>query len=596
MDDSEKLTALKKAYAEIILNTAKEAAARIMVSEKRALRYQQELVSTKEEALRMLLRLKQMLDSKDTEAELTSLGQQKKIEELEAQLQEAEDIVRDLREELREVQAELEKGTKSNQLQPLDEQNLEDDIAIQEEISQENRLTTSGSPSSLPCSQLQPLTTSAMKNLTSNGTYEGNKCNSANDQHMDNCYLPNPYFASIVMRSKEPELYKNGCTQRIRAFEKYLLDGKLSFSGQVDDAKNEAFTRGDEAKGLYKTSIHKADSMLDVEEKNQDELKVMHADGSHIKVQAVKSFRQKRRKRATRYKKSKAPSCKQGNGLCVIPTHEAENMHGVEEKNPDEVKVMQASRSDIHVQIIKSFCRKRKRAARYVKGKSPSCRSLADQVMETCQVSDLSNSKTSPDSVDKNEEAVENISKIIENEGQKDPVSRVVPMLLSDATGVQLGSIDVTQNDMEFVKACCVRNTMYNDAALINKLDMTKQKSLSAENSEVQGCRTDVETCDESLVNSDLKASDSHDAVSQTVNNRFLKYTFRRKRKKDSLSSPNGDSSLDNSTVKRKTGEKQNGSLEPHNSSLITESSRDSRRRAQVARQLLSLSEKKWQQ
>jgi len=58
------LTALKKAYAEIILNTAKEAAARSMVSEKRALRFEQELVSTKEEALRMLLRLKQMLDSK----------------------------------------------------------------------------------------------------------------------------------------------------------------------------------------------------------------------------------------------------------------------------------------------------------------------------------------------------------------------------------------------------------------------------------------------------------------------------------------------------------------------------------------------------
>lgn len=60
----QKLTALKRAYADIILNTAKEAAARIMVSERKALRFQRELVSTKEEALRMLLRLKQMLDSK----------------------------------------------------------------------------------------------------------------------------------------------------------------------------------------------------------------------------------------------------------------------------------------------------------------------------------------------------------------------------------------------------------------------------------------------------------------------------------------------------------------------------------------------------
>lgn len=60
----QKLTALKKAYADIILNTAKEAAARIMVSERKATRFQQELASTKEESLRMLLRLKQMLDSK----------------------------------------------------------------------------------------------------------------------------------------------------------------------------------------------------------------------------------------------------------------------------------------------------------------------------------------------------------------------------------------------------------------------------------------------------------------------------------------------------------------------------------------------------
>lgn len=61
---SQKLTALKKAYAEIILNTAKEAAARIVLSERKALRFQRELFSTKEEAFRMLLRLKQMLDSK----------------------------------------------------------------------------------------------------------------------------------------------------------------------------------------------------------------------------------------------------------------------------------------------------------------------------------------------------------------------------------------------------------------------------------------------------------------------------------------------------------------------------------------------------
>lgn len=56
--------ALKVAYAEMILNTAKEAAARVMVSEKRAALFQHELNCSKEESLRLLLRLKQMIDAK----------------------------------------------------------------------------------------------------------------------------------------------------------------------------------------------------------------------------------------------------------------------------------------------------------------------------------------------------------------------------------------------------------------------------------------------------------------------------------------------------------------------------------------------------
>ena len=60
----QKMVALKKAYADIILNTAKEAAARIMVSERKALRFQQDLSATKDEALWILVCLKQMMDSK----------------------------------------------------------------------------------------------------------------------------------------------------------------------------------------------------------------------------------------------------------------------------------------------------------------------------------------------------------------------------------------------------------------------------------------------------------------------------------------------------------------------------------------------------
>ncbi|RVX08808.1 hypothetical protein CK203_010863 [Vitis vinifera] len=61
-EEAQKMMALKKAYAEIILNTSKEAAARIMASERKALRFQQDLCCLKDEALRMLLRLRQMID------------------------------------------------------------------------------------------------------------------------------------------------------------------------------------------------------------------------------------------------------------------------------------------------------------------------------------------------------------------------------------------------------------------------------------------------------------------------------------------------------------------------------------------------------
>lgn len=58
------MEALKRAYAEMILNTTKEAAARVLQAELRARRMELEMNSTKQEAAGLLLRLKQMIDSK----------------------------------------------------------------------------------------------------------------------------------------------------------------------------------------------------------------------------------------------------------------------------------------------------------------------------------------------------------------------------------------------------------------------------------------------------------------------------------------------------------------------------------------------------
>lgn len=60
----QKATALKKAYAEMIVNTAKESAARVMDSDRKSARFHNDLCGTKDEALRLLVRLKQMIDAK----------------------------------------------------------------------------------------------------------------------------------------------------------------------------------------------------------------------------------------------------------------------------------------------------------------------------------------------------------------------------------------------------------------------------------------------------------------------------------------------------------------------------------------------------
>nr|XP_043634847.1 uncharacterized protein LOC122605944 [Erigeron canadensis] len=116
-DQTLKMEALKKAYADMILNTSKEAAARVMASERKALRFQHDLRNAKDEALRMLLRFKHMLDLKTSETEKANLDQQKRIEELDAQLNEAEGVIVDLRAELRSAYEKLEEMKNRHMLQ-----------------------------------------------------------------------------------------------------------------------------------------------------------------------------------------------------------------------------------------------------------------------------------------------------------------------------------------------------------------------------------------------------------------------------------------------------------------------------------------------
>ncbi|XP_022866398.1 uncharacterized protein LOC111386176 isoform X1 [Olea europaea var. sylvestris] len=249
MEDVERLTALKMAYADIMLNTTKEAAARIMSSETKVARYQHELKVAKEEGLRMLLRLKQMMDSEIREAEATSSNQQKKIEEVEAQLQEAEDIVKDLREELREVQAELERVKNKNMLL-VDEP----DYACPREIP--DRIYSAQSVTFVePNLQNESSGTSDVRILHPYQTHKVQKCYNKT-LSMNNSCIGSPDLPSIILRKKESGLYRKGCTYRIRACERNLLDGESYCSGKHDKVMDTSVRGLEEGKDTFIEPAH----------------------------------------------------------------------------------------------------------------------------------------------------------------------------------------------------------------------------------------------------------------------------------------------------------------------------------------------------
>ncbi|KAL1216706.1 hypothetical protein V5N11_025209 [Cardamine amara subsp. amara] len=234
MADPETLAALKRAYADTILNTTKEAAARVMVSEKKARRYQQELVTVRDEALHTLLRLKQMLDSKVKETEMISLKQQQKVEELEAQLGEAEDIVGELRMELRVLHGELKKLSngqshlKSDHEEESCRENRNAAVSLVPDASCSHEI--SGAVGScIPVEQTGSVVANGIKIPSLTRISSINQCSYKDNK--DRCHHTLP---SILTKRRETE----GCIQIIHAVDSGMANGDLSSSVEVGDVND----------------------------------------------------------------------------------------------------------------------------------------------------------------------------------------------------------------------------------------------------------------------------------------------------------------------------------------------------------------------
>ncbi|CAN4086121.1 unnamed protein product [Withania somnifera] len=568
MDTDERLTALKRAYADIILNTAKEAAARIMSSEQEAVRYKQELKVAKEEAVRMLLRLKQMMDSKISEAELTSLSQQRKIEELEAQLQEAEDIVNDLRVELREVQDELEKVTSCKE---KGVQNLEEVDTIPGELHEENSVL-------LPPKSQESQT--IYNTEVTNMKQKNQGC--SNMVQIGKPSVEGPDLPSIILRSKVPELYRNGCTQRIRACEGNLLDGDLSISKGVEKIKNENGDGVDEGEGIFSAPISKVDDVVNSQEN------VQQADDLLSSWHLLKSVRRKRRG-AMRNRKADYPSpgsspdhflnideTSNTGSLTVHSSHAGDCGpvedhshigHGlsIEKAEPD----MKLGFTEMHgnePQIVESFRRKKESSPDHFLN-----------IVKTSNSSDLTAHSSAARDCAPGEDPSQMGHSLLVEKAEPDMKLRFTQMY---------------GNELQSAETSGVLDSTVGDESVMGKPDLPRQESRSLESLEII---TDFENVTNQSSNSLTKIADVYgEAPSQTVNDRVIKYTFQRKRKREQLSASEENAPIEKSSSKELNGEKLDGPKESRTSNSATESSRDSRRMAQVARQLISLSEKKW--
>ncbi|XP_042012595.1 uncharacterized protein LOC121761072 [Salvia splendens] len=481
MDAKEKVIGLQEAYADIILNISKEAAAQVMSSEKRAVQYQHKLKVAKEEALRMLLHLKKMMDAKNSEAEAAALNEQKKIEELEAQLQEAEDIVRDLRGELGEVQAELERLKKSN----LQNVNEPENDSLQEvptaiysyefsKLHHPNSLDESAVASEI--TMLSPM----QKNECSKFFCSQKDC-------MRSSHIRSQGLPSIGLRDncKEPGMYRNGCTQRIHACERNLLGKKLC-PGKTNSPKDKNSSEEWEKDGY----ANKAPSIGD---RTQSELENKFL--VDVNLSTFQPFRRKR-KRANRQRESVTCMTK----MLSDPPQKADRLPELSSRH-----ILDSAKGDAH-----------------------SCESPPTVAPV------LSSSEVIKDWIDQGCEIMK---------------EKMGPL------GEEAGFDD------SLLPPVC-KGAVENDDIPSNSLDRTSLDRTTG-------------------------------LPSQPVRERIIKYTFQRKRKRGAPSE--SEMAVSPETEKRNEDNKSTlKNQQPSKDSLLSESSRDSRRLAQVARQLLSLSEKKW--
>lgn len=522
---------------------------------KKALKFQQDLHSTKEEALRMLLRLKLMIDAKTTEAESLSQNQQRRIDELEAQLNEAEGMIIDLRAELHDVHEQLTeaKNKPLHHLRP----HAKEDLVCRNSIMAKSNLNNSES----------------LKIHTELGS---KVCKSA-DIALCNYSKDN---------LNEPEIYQNGwCAIEMSLADERLLSGDdPSFPIKVTQV-TEPSGRDAEAHIVPSSKATNVEILV-----GEEPLK------GHASMQRPYTFRGQRRRKA-RYGKTKNSSCKARCNKLVLsqrplpaisrcsarylhtgtlydsPTSPSRNTNTERKSVAGSFFVLgkeEPQKKGLTIAVARRSLRKRR--VKYLDDSCPASllhSSRSNQPMRPgLQCSSFSNSKYN---------AVECTVRSTKLEGEGG---------IKEGTGLQATYSGFYAENKICSKFACADNNAYEDKELIDV-------SVMVEEDDDKPLLTFGTVPVESVLG-DAKASEgSKESNLQGNNTTPLKYTFSRKRKKDNLLNPNENSSPEFS-VKKRSVEMENIDPRLQDSKEFRDSPLRSKQLVQVAHQLISLSGRSW--
>lgn len=489
---------------------------------------------------------------------------------------------------------------KNTQAKLLDEQSA-DGATYDKDNCQDCKSTSH----SLPCS----------KNGSSNVPTSDTNCTALKDLTALNKSAGSHDLASFILSSKEPELYRNGCTQRIRAFEQNLLTGREQPGQSVDwlsISKNETTL----CKNGHAERPKNVDLALGGKTVNQagnpfESKEVTCQASSSVNGQALEFFcglssikqrtRQKLMAKCTThgtyhekadcepygvdYLRTLSSITQRARGKLVKKSASCGTSYGKSGHGSSDINCSKIAGKN---NLTKS-CETLHRAV-----------SKAPQKTQSSCMAHLStgNSKTSKDSEI-------NSSRLLNNEK---------PELLNGNSTIMTG-ITVTKHNWHSMNQICrslqsrightgpensvrvpplLSTTNTNDDYAKDSLPTDCSKLMTSDH----GVALDLDvsmhekkmthgTGDALLENPDLNDERTFrlSGPAEAGSDRILK-TFERKRKRESLASKNETVSIEKKNASEGMDDKQIALLEPQKPSLVRESSRDSRRVAQVARQV----------